>query len=63
MDGQTSILEHQGMTLALIKQLLTSLQIPYDNAALEQAFLNVDQASANLRPAEWLRQVLLQAGT
>ncbi len=62
MDGQTSILEHQGMTLALIKQLLTSLQIPYDNAALEQAFLNVDQASANLRPAEWLRQVLLQAG-
>lgn len=62
MDGQTSFLEHQGMTLALIKQLLTSLQIPYDNAALEQAFTNVDQASANLRPAEWLRQVLLQAG-
>lgn len=62
MDGQTSVLEQPGIAPGLVKHLLASLQIPCDNAALQLACTQVEHAAVALRPAEWLRQVLIQAG-
>jgi len=62
MDGQTHTQEQQSIAPALVKQLLASLHIPCDSAALQQACTLVVHSPASSRPAEWLRQVLIQAG-
>lgn len=62
MDKQTCAQEQPGITPALVKHLLVSLQIPCDGAALQQAYTQVGHSPVALRPAEWLRQVLVQAG-
>src|SRR3989338_5766686 len=62
MDGQNGASEQPGIAFALVKQLLASLQVPCDGAALQQACSHVDHTFAAVKPAEWLRQVLVQAG-
>ncbi|MDD2161165.1 ATP-binding cassette domain-containing protein [Pseudomonas sp. MIL19] len=62
MDGQNGAQEQPGIALALVKQLLASLQVPCDGAALQQACMQVGHGAVALKPADWLRQVLVQAG-
>ncbi|TNI70095.1 ABC transporter ATP-binding protein [Aeromonas media] len=50
------------MAPALVKQLLVSLQIPCDSNALQQACAQTAHSSTSPGPAQWLRQVLIQAG-
>lgn len=62
MDGQNDAPGQPGIAFALVKQLLASLQVPFDGAALQQACTQVGHGSVALKPADWLRQVLVQAG-
>ncbi|MDM5060386.1 peptidase domain-containing ABC transporter [Aeromonas media] len=62
MDRQTAEQAPQSMAPALVKQLLVSLQIPCDSNALQQACAQTAHSSTSPGPAQWLRQVLIQAG-
>lgn len=62
MDRQTAEQAPQSMAPALVKQLLVSLQIPCDSNALQQACAQTAHSSTAPGPAQWLRQVLIQAG-
>lgn len=62
MDRQTAEQAPQSMAPALVKQLLVSLQIPCDSHALQQACAQSAHSSTAPGPAQWLRQVLIQAG-
>lgn len=62
MDRQTAEQAPQSMAPALVKQLLVSLQIPCDSQALQQACDQTAHSAAALGPAQWLRQLLIQAG-
>lgn len=62
MDRQTAEQAPQSMAPTLVKQLLVSLQIPCDSHALQQACTQTADSVAVLGPAQWLRQVLIQAG-
>lgn len=62
MDRQTAEQAPQSMAPALVKQLLVSLQIPCDSNALQQACAQTANSSTAPGPAQWLRQVLIQAG-
>ncbi|WP_042011347.1 ATP-binding cassette domain-containing protein [Aeromonas fluvialis] len=62
MDGQIAKPEQPGIALALVKELLTSLQISYDDTALQQAYMQDVHLPATFKPAERLRQVLIHAG-
>lgn len=62
MEAHTLAPDQQGIAPALVKQLLVSLEIPCDDAALRQASAQVSQSSSSRNPADWLRQVLIQSG-
>lgn len=62
MDRQTAEQVPHGMSSALVTHLLATLQIPFDRDALAQAWEQAAPATATLGPAQWLRQVLIQAG-
>lgn len=62
MDRQTAEQAPQSMAPALVKQLLVSLQIPCDSNALQQACAQTAHSSTSPGSAQWLRQVLIQAG-
>ena len=61
MDRQTAEQAPHGMSSALVTHLLATLQIPFDRDALAQAWEQATPATATLGPAQWLRQVLIQA--
>lgn len=61
MDSSSSW-QPQRIEAALLRRTLVRLGLDADSKALEEACVRCSRDLPQLRPAEWLRQVLLQAG-